>query len=162
MFRTTIALTGLLIVATPAAADWQYAKWGMTADQLTAASKGQMKRCGAACEKQKTDAETALLYAPYTSGDLDFTAFAFFNNQTHKLSFVSLRLDDPSKSNQLVGALRAKYGEPVNKSNTQLMSLFVWRDARDQIDVTIIGPNTGNPLADLAYRPRLTDSNKGL
>lgn len=90
MIRASLAIAGLLAASAPAAADWQYAKWGMTVDQLVAASKGQMKKCGAACTKQTTDSETALLYAPYTSGEFEFTAFAFFNNQTHKLTFVSL------------------------------------------------------------------------
>lgn len=86
----------------------------MTADQVATASKGQMKRCSAVCDKQTTSTATALLYGPYQSGNLPFTAFAFFDNQTKKLVQVSLRLDDASKGNELIGALRAKYGEPAS------------------------------------------------
>jgi hypothetical protein len=111
--RVIAAVIGILGLAiTPAIADWQYAKWGMTADQLLAASKGQMKRCGAACDKQRTESETALLYTTYQSGEFPFTAFAFFSNQSKQLLYISLRLDDPAKAYQLIAALKAKYGSP--------------------------------------------------
>ncbi|MCC6271672.1 MAG: hypothetical protein IT190_10375, partial [Microbacteriaceae bacterium] len=82
-----IAITiGFVCVgASSAFADWQYTKWGMTIDQVVAASKGKMLRCGTACDKQRTETDTALLYAPYQSGEFEFTAFAYFNNQTKKL-----------------------------------------------------------------------------
>jgi hypothetical protein len=161
MLRTALALVGLLVVATPAGADWQYAKWGMTVDQVAAASKGQMKRCGAACEKEKTDSDTALLYTPYSSGEFEFTAFAYFNNQTRKLSFMSLRLDDPSKGYQLIGALKGKYGEPSSQSRTAISTMAVWRGSGDQVSVMLIGSGDDS-LTTVTYQPRLTNSNKGL
>jgi hypothetical protein len=163
MPRATIAAAALLTAATaPAGADWQYTKWGMTVNQVMTSSKGQMKNCGAVCEKQRSATETALLYAPYQSGDLPFTAFAFFDNQSKKLAFMSLRLDDPSKGFQLIGALKAKYGEPASSSrSSNLMDILVWRVGGDQIDVTRIGFGGDNSFT-LAYRPRVTNSNKGL
>lgn len=133
----------------------------MTADQVAAASKRQLKRCSAVCEKQTTATSTALLYGPYQSGDLPFTAFAYFDNQTKKLVNVSLRLDDPSKGNELIGALRAKYGEPASENRTQILYLLVWRPSGDQIDLIRIGFG-GDFSYTLGYRPRATSSNKGL
>ncbi|WP_027517832.1 hypothetical protein [Bradyrhizobium sp. WSM1417] len=156
------ASIGVFLATTSAAsADWQYTKWGMTVDQVVAASKSQMKRCSAVCNKQKTANETALLYGSYQSGDLPFTAFAFFDNQTHKLAIVTLRLDDPSKGNQLIGSLRAKYGEPATNTRSQIMDFMVWRPAGDQIDITRIGFAEDQSYS-LSYHPRLTNSNKGL
>ena len=160
--RSAVAAISLTLLATPASADWQYTKWGMTTEQVSAASKGQMKRCGAACDKQTTPTETALLYAPYQSGKFPFTAFAFFNNQTKKLAFVSLRLDDPTMGFELVGALKGKYGQPESKSATQVMNLYVWRSGGDQIDVTLIGSSPNDTSTTLSYRPRMNSSNKGL
>lgn len=159
--RIAIAATVLLALTSPAASDWQYTKWGMTSDQVIAASKGQMKRCSAVCDKQRTASTTALLYGPYQSGDLPFTAFAFFDNQTKKLTSMSLRLDDPSRGPSLIGALRAKYGEPVSEDRTQVLAIMVWRPAGDQIDVTRIGFG-GDYSYTLGYHPRVTGSNKGL
>ncbi len=120
-----------------------------------------MKTCSAVCDKHWTKTETALLYAPYQSGEFPFTAFAFFDNQTKKLTFVSLRLDDPSKGNQLIGALKAKYGEPATSTRSRIMDIMVWRPAGDQIDITRIGFGDDQSYT-LGYHPRLTDSNKGL
>src|SRR4051794_23971313 len=103
----------------------------MTADQLAAASKGQMKRCGAACDKQTTSRETALSYSPYQSGEFPFTAFAFFDNQSKKLVYMNLRLDDSSKGYALIAALKAKYGEPASGSKTTLSIHHVWRGGND-------------------------------
>lgn len=159
--RTAALIAGALLISAPAAANWQYTKWGMTVDQVAAASKGQMKRCSAVCDKQTTSTSTALLYGPYQSGNLPFTAFAFFDNTSKKLVSISLRLDDPSKGNELIGALRAKYGEPASESRTQVLYLMVWRPAGDQIDVTRIGFG-GDFSYTLGYQPRATAANKGL
>jgi len=159
--KATALITGALLMSAPAVADWQYTKWGMTADQVGAASKGQMKRCSAVCDKQTTATSTALLYGPYQSGTLPFTAFAFFDKQTKKLVQMSLRLDDSSKGNELIGGLRAKYGDPVSESKTQVLHLLVWRPAGDQIDLTRIGFG-GDFSYTLGYHPRATSSNKGL
>jgi hypothetical protein len=133
----------------------------MTVDQLMAASKGQMKRCGMACDKQKTDSETALLYTPYQSGEFSFTAFAFFNNQTKTLSGISLRLDDRQKGYALIAALKGKYGEPSSQTDVSLMTIVHWRNAGDQVEVMLIGYPQDHD-ATLSYRPKLTTSNKGL
>ena len=125
------------------------------------ASKGQLKRCSAVCDKQTTASTTALLYGPYQSGDLPFTTFAYFDNQSKKLSHISLRLDDPSKGPSMMGALRAKYGEPASENKTQILYIAVWRPAGDQIDVTRIGFGTDFSYV-LGYHPRVTSSNKGL
>jgi hypothetical protein len=161
MLRTVTVLTALLI-NTVAYADWQYTRWGMTVEQVAAASKGQLRLCNAACDKQVTDGEIARLYGQYRSGEFAFTAFAMFNKTTGKLAYMNLKLDNSSQGNALIGALRAKYGEPATKTSSQLMSMFVWREARDQINIVSIGSGTADGLTTLAYRPRLSDSNKGL
>lgn len=133
----------------------------MSPEQVLAASKGQLKRCSAVCDKQTTASATALLYGPYQSGDLPFTAFAYFDNKSKKLVQVTLRLDEPAKGPSLLGALRAKYGEPTSENRTQVLYLLVWRTAGDQIDVTRIGFG-GDYSYTLGYHPRATSSNKGL
>ncbi|MGY3610455.1 MULTISPECIES: hypothetical protein [unclassified Bradyrhizobium] len=116
-----ILLTGIL--AGPANANWQYTKWGMTPDQVIAASRGEMKKCDATCSKQRTDTETALTYAKYRSGEFSFTAFAFFGNSSNRLEYVELRLDEASKAYRLLAELKSKYGEPTSQSNTQLSTM---------------------------------------
>jgi hypothetical protein len=161
MIRTATVITALFIT-TGAYADWQYTRWGMTVEQVSAASKGQLRSCNAVCDKQVTNGEIARLYGPYRSGEFQFTAFAMFDKSTNKLAYMNLKLENSLQGNALIGALRTKYGEPANQTNTQLMTMLVWRDARDQIDIVTIGPGMPDALTTLAYRPRLTGSNKGL
>jgi hypothetical protein len=161
MFKIIFALIAIACSSSHALADWQYAKWGMTAPQLEAASKGRMKPCGAACDKQHTNSETALLYTPYQSGEFQFTAFAFFNNNTKKLSYMVLRLDNQEKAYQLIAALKSKYGEPTSQSRTQLSTNANWRGSGDQIAIMVIGTDASG-YTTLIYSPKLTNSNKGL
>jgi hypothetical protein len=162
MNRPAIALAALLTPTAAAHADWQYTKWGMTVDQVSASSKGKMIRCGMACDKQRTETDTALLYAPYQSGEFEFTAFAFFNNESKKLTSVSLRLDDRTKGYQLIAALKAKYGPPSSESGVgSIMAIVQWHTPADRMDVTLIG-GVNDHSATLTYRPRLTNSTKGL
>lgn len=151
----------LIISVASANADWQYSKWGMTVDQVLAASKGQLKKCSAVCDKQSTDGTEAQLYGPYSSGDFEFTAFALFDKKTRKLASIRLRLDNNDKAQELMGALRSKYGEPETKSRTQVLNLAVWRSAGDQISYILIGFDN-NYTGTVSYQPRVTDSNKGL
>ena len=157
-----VALCAGLLTSSFAHADWQYTRWGMTVEQVSAASKGQLRACNAACDKQSTDSEIARLYGAYRSGEFQFTAFAMFNKTTGKLAYMNLKLENTSQANALIGALRTKYGEPATRNTSQIMNMFVWREALDQIDIVVIGPGMANPHTTLAYRPRATDSNKGL
>jgi hypothetical protein len=142
-----------------ATADWQYTKWGMSADEVLAASKGKLKNCTpAACKGKNTDSATPRHIGRYQSGEFQFTVVTLFNNKSGKLVTVSLELNDPTQWASLVGALRGRYGEPASSSKTQIMSLWVWREKNDQISVIAIGQDH----VTLSYSPRLTDSNKGL
>lgn len=87
--------------------------------------------------------------------------FALCETTAIRLSHISLRLDDPSKGPSMMGALRAKYGEPASENKTQILYIAVWRPAGDQIDVTRIGFGTDFSYV-LGYHPRVTSSNKGL
>lgn len=155
MKHTLLPLVITALCATPAAADWQYTKWGMTPAQVAQASRGALQPCDAACDRRKTATETPRLVGSYKTGEFAFTAFAIFD-RSERLSRVLLELHGPA-GYALAAALRNKYGEPADKSRATVMDIHTWRDNKDQIQLVIIGDK-----ADLTYRPRLTDSNKGL
>jgi hypothetical protein len=165
LFSSIVLVTATIVSSSPVFADWQYTTWGMTLDQTLSASKGALKRCDPiSCKGQTSEKDTARLYGKYRPGEFEFTAFAYFNNSTNKLSRVILRLTEPSQSNSLIGALRNKYGEPTTTNRTQIMQLLVWRENKDQISLLIIGIQGSGTTesADVLYQPRMTDSNKGL
>ena len=158
LFTATIALPN-----SSANADWQYSRWGMTPDQMLTASKGQLKRCDPkACAGQTTDKTAAQLFGPYQSGEFSFKSFAFFDKQTNKLAQVTLQLTTPEKANELIGALRARYGEPSSQNKTTIMTLLVWREQKDQIALMILGFGQTTNSASIIYQPRITEATKGL
>jgi hypothetical protein len=155
----TVVMAGILWAPQVARADWQYTKWGMTPEQVLAASKGKLRRCSVdACKGQATDNTAAQFYGEYVAGEFFFTVYTMFDKRSNKLTSVNLILSDPAQGDSLVGSVRAKYGEPANQSRTAIMSLYVWRDQKDQISIIDIGRSN----VSLQYQPRLNEANKGL
>jgi hypothetical protein len=158
--RSMLVATTALAFATPAAADWQYTKWGATIDQVQKASKGALQRCDNApvCSERSLPNSAVQLYGGYTTGQFNFSAYPMFNRHTSRLDAVALELSDPTMAGALGAALRSKYGEPVNASRGSTMSTSTWRDRNDEITLMTIGERN----ATLRYSPRATASNKGL
>lgn len=109
-----ITATTAIIFTTAASADWQFTKWGMTPDQLKAASTTELKAVSGA------DACSACKPIPLLTGDYDAGSFQFrvlyeFANGT-SLSMISLKT--PAKSNvwgcnDLFNSLSVRYGQPM-------------------------------------------------
>jgi hypothetical protein len=148
-----VLLVALLVAAPEARADWEYTRWGMTPEQALTASNGQLKRCDPQyCRSQTTKLAQALLLGDYTSGEFNFVAFLLFDKRSTLLSQVTLKLKDLAKGSSLVGALRAKYGEPSDRRTTGVTDLWVWRGQEDQISYLGI---TGTSLIEavVGYQP---------
>jgi hypothetical protein len=142
-------------------ADWQYANWGMTPDQVIAVSKGQMRVCDTMCKDKSTKTSTAKAYGNYQAGEFVFEAYALFDNANNKLSRVSLKLDNPASGFLLLGSLKAKYGEPITQ-RAEVFQAHTWRTEKDEITLTNVGFGGQLSAAFLEYSPRSTDANKGL
>jgi hypothetical protein len=112
MFKKTLLVFGVLFstAVLPIRADWQYTKWGMTEDEVVAASQGAAKALSPS-ERAKWKSDPSLS-AVYVAGDLKFTAFFSFEKATKGLSEVSLHLDSPSQAVALRDGLISKYGKP--------------------------------------------------
>ena len=106
MSNSALALCGFIVVASPANADWQYTRWGMTPEQVKTSSRG------AATENTDTELDAkelkAKLTAPYRSGALLFRADFLFNS-ANKLSVVRLKLDDSGSCISLISQLSVTY-----------------------------------------------------
>ncbi|MDB5615920.1 hypothetical protein [Tardiphaga sp.] len=156
--RLNLIVSILIVSITPAAADWQYTKWGMTVAQVQAASKGKLRPCDAQCAGHSTSNATVRLRGEYNAGEFAFSTWAAFDNQG-RLNGIRLGLLDPSQVTPLIGSVRAKYGEPESGSRgSSILNISTWRDRTDQISLTVIGSSN----AELMYSPRVTPSNAGL
>jgi hypothetical protein len=122
------------VAASPAEADWQYTRWGMTPKQVVAASRG--------AAKPNTDGEATrdnyktLLRAPFVAGEHRFTASFIFNNQ-NRLIRISLGLTG-GNCERLGFDLRSQYGDAVRGLP------YRWRDERRKNNVAYMDWGGGN------------------
>jgi hypothetical protein len=158
LMRRTISIA--LVVAMNAVApldahaDWQYTRWGMTPDQVMAASTDQLKACDEACKGQDTNIQIARFFGPYQSGPFNFTAYMLFDRQNNTLAEVTLDLNQPNDAGALVDALKLKYGEPMVNDYSKSMKVIIWRDPADEIDVVVVGDQSRITDTSLSYAPR--------
>ncbi len=111
--------------ATPAAADWQYAQWGMSPAEVGAASGGVARPNG----DRDLDAEglRAELVAPYTTGSLPFTAVFRFDAED-ALDDVALIPTGPPNCPVVRAALVTHHGTPEGKADAQSAATLRWHD----------------------------------
>ncbi|AZO72156.1 MAG: hypothetical protein E5V92_02820 [Mesorhizobium sp.] len=104
--------------------NWQYAKWGMSPQELLQASNGVASETKRESDENK---RSALLSAPYQSGPLEFTAFFIFNKQ-RQLNGIELELKNDDKCPGLVLALTSTYGPPKDTIKSDVTTTFKWWD----------------------------------
>lgn len=99
-------VAAVILAASPAAAHWQWTKWGMTPDQVVAA--GGTKAALAPTEPRWR----VRLVSPVTAGGVTFESgsFAF---EDGRLVAVSLDAKDALSFHKLESALGGAFGQPV-------------------------------------------------
>lgn len=112
-------------------ADWQYAKWGMSPDEVLKASKGL------AVEIKQTDTQKGtILSAPYQAAGTAFTARFIFDESTNRLVRVNL---SPIKSDSCVvfrSSIIDKYGKHETEELTKFQGNSIqktrWKDIKNK------------------------------
>ncbi len=131
-----------LFVGSTARADWQYTKWGMTPEEVVAASS-EAARPATDEERQKAfirtqPAREPLAVGRYSGGVYDFKAVFYFENRA--LVEVRLTLAPYADPNGLWAALAGQYGEPIEaKQLDKGITAFKakrWRDSTNKNLVT--------------------------
>lgn len=141
-----------LSLATPAFADWQFAKWGMTQEDLLTASPIDI-------ENSRFDPEcpsTAPLSSNYEASEfLKFTACYGFEEENDSLNYVHLYLRDYAAKGILYDALVAKYGSP-EKVHTGSKGIgliwYQWRSENNLITLTDFAGDLSNPEMFITYK----------
>jgi hypothetical protein len=120
----TAALIGL---STQAHADWEYAHWGMTPEQVIAASNGAAKMLPR--EQQRSNDAikmTTKVQAVYSDGPLKFEVMFSFDPENH-LAGVGYETRDPNQSETLKNWVTKRYGPPTNTdAELQRTQMFNW------------------------------------
>jgi hypothetical protein len=150
-----MVVAGAFVCATPAFADWQYTRWGMSSDEVITASKGSLKRGDGQKSAQNSDTRQAT--GSYVTGDLEFDANLWFGPDG--LRTVSLSLRDDKKCQDIQRDLLGKYGTPVERSGGTVQRLM-WADREANNRVALV--TTGLGYCQLSYEPLISGSSSGL
>jgi len=110
-FKLAFLLVIFFIVQQECHADWQYTKWGMTADEIVAASNGTARTIHGS-EKKGKSGETfdTIAIATFSTGPFEFDVqFRTLKGKT-VLDTVRLKLNNYVDYSRLRDTLIAKYG----------------------------------------------------
>jgi hypothetical protein len=131
LFGTVLALT--CCGASAAKADWEYTKWGMTAQQVVSATKNLARE--SSDRRPDTDGNVTKLVAPYKSGKFSFEA-QFEFDPADRLSAVTLLLTDKSSCHDLQVSVETRYGPVQGGTSTSLYIIENWQDQKNRNSVT--------------------------
>lgn len=150
MFRlAAMSAAYAALLVSPAAADWQYTRWGMTPQQVIAASKGAARQnANVAVDTGTHRDERALLDAPYSAGRMSFRVQFFFSNANRRLVKVRLVLVGGADCSDVRADLMNVYGSPLSQAAGVVVR---WRDTKRRNTVTLA--NWGGGGCHLEYEP---------
>ena len=154
-----LATSALAFSALPAAANWQYTQWGMTPDEVRAASSAvahpNLDRA--------LDAEDlrAALTAPYQGAAIPFTAVFLFDPE-NKLQTVTLDPVGGIACPVIVQALSANHGAPEGMADMVEAKTLRWDDVPHDNLVVYVDLGQGNCAIQYSKLPPTRPDGKSL
>jgi hypothetical protein len=138
----------------PALADWEYTRWGMTPEQVAAASQGAVKVLPQA---QRQRIEEAKLESgaegSFTDGALRLHVAFSFDTDGKGLAVVGYNVVDPAQNDLLKDWLIRKYGQPETKGGLPVTGLTTWDWVKpDEIELNISSGERGFVLQSRSRR----------
>ena len=140
-----------------ALADWQYTKWGMTVDEVIAASGG--KAIEFTDSRHDTDNERLMAIAPYVAGDFHFEARFNFDKKNNHLRGVTLHLK-AGNPHFLYAALVNRYGQPISDEESSVTRVARWLDRENNNNVVWF--MIGSDYTTVEYRALIGESEEAL
>jgi len=141
------------VAAAPAAATeqsslgWNYTRWGMTPEEVVAASNGAARLYAPPPVPGATGAILAVGTMP--GGAFDFEVSFTFSNSSRALTHVSLKAP-PAQCAPIIRELAATYGAPYHAPRSTLATQASWEDRAKNLDVSIFA---GGGTCLVTYKP---------
>jgi hypothetical protein len=127
LFRTLgPALLAASGFAAPAAADWQYTRWGMSPEQVVAASRGAVQ-LGPPPSGKSYENLTGRARGVYTEAGASFDAYFHFDAEA-RLARVALERTGGTECAPLHNRLLAELGRPATSTRQPFATIDQWRD----------------------------------
>lgn len=126
--RTTpfCALALLAATAAPAAADWQYTRWGMSPEEVVAASRGAVQ-LGPPPSGKTYEGLTGRARGVHNEAGATFDVYFHFDAQ-FRLARVALERTSGTACAALHRRLLAQLGQPAKSTRQSFATIDQWRD----------------------------------
>jgi hypothetical protein len=128
---------GTLLITPTARADWQYTRWGMTPEQVVAASSGNVQLLPEK-ERPRLPPLTTAASGYFDDGPLRLRTVFSFNTERGGLACVSYAVGNHADDDAFKAALIKRYGPPQSKSGIAFLGQenLGWKTATDEVDAT--------------------------
>ncbi|MES2710784.1 MAG: hypothetical protein V4653_04330 [Pseudomonadota bacterium] len=122
-----------LLTATPAAAHWEYTRWGMTEDAVIAASRGAARTLPTAQRRRQGDLDYRAAARIEAEGARFRVVFGFGRAG---LRCVSIRAEDPRQAPALRRWITRGFGPPQQVGGDAEQSVLAW-SRPDSIEILV-------------------------
>lgn len=157
----------LFAASSGALADWQYAKFGMTVDQVVVASAGKARAEEYPDHDLKPQGESspiakALARSEFSFNGLDFSVYFVFDAKSGGLSMIDLDLEKGGGKDcdSVLRELQATYGPSETGRRSPIVREFNWRSEGTGNLVHLLA--VGRDSCFLSYRPLPRPGGAGL
>lgn len=126
-----------LMIAPAAQADWQYTRWGMTPEQVVAASGGTSELLPVAQRPRVPPLVTAAT-GEATDGRMQLRTVFSFGIEGNGLQCVTYGVRSHADDDAFRAALIQRYGQPQDTGGIALLGMtnLGWKTATDEINAT--------------------------
>lgn len=134
----SLPLAAMALLSAPAArADWQYTKWGMTPEQVVAASAGTVTLLPEKSRPRIPPLVTAASGA-FKDGTLTLRTVFSFNIDRNGLACVMYGVASHDDDEALRALMLKRYGPPDSTSGIAFLGMtnLIWKTATDEINTT--------------------------
>ncbi len=163
MKKVLLGLAGIMI-ASPAHADWQYAKWGATPDAVIAASGGKAQPIPVGERSKYDNGLEGLVSGTHTAGSRTFAVkFVFRENRLVNVH-LALKYTTPSECYALETDLTGLYGNPLSKSNGSGDDMLSrkWADRQNNNQIAFFFATFSSDACFIDYSPINSAQTEGL
>lgn len=140
----------IMVVPSPALADWQNTTWFMNREQVAAAT-------GASLTEESGRGARLGARGLYEALGYRFES-RFYFDEADRLSQVRLVLSDPALCGDLHRTMQGLYGQPIRQSG----DMAEWLPGEDQDGVRVLHPTSGSSACEVLYWPRIRTGAAGL
>lgn len=141
------ALTAALLSATPASAEWMFARWGMTPEQLKAANDAgdgfvPFSRFAFVTEDPASTPDSRILAVAEAGPDETSQPLRarFGFDSSNRLNRVLVEPTVPEQCAEIHGQFLGLYGQPAPRDRGEMPDVLRWRRLRTvDIELRIVG-----------------------